>query len=254
MFVHAPSGAAPFAACLRLFGSYPLAVNQPGEPGGALRSMVLRHPGPEGTGYYLLTEHPAERFTLRPWDAADGEGQDITPGCPVPLASHRVISESMPVPRDGALLGWVSDWQATVLLSVYHGDPAQRPGVPQVRALPLVGSDPMRWPAFTTSPLDDGRLWQHVTRGEIVDLAAVVAHGAGATFWVPSQNAARAAQGHGCVVVSQNLTTDDYWLPAGIYMDHWMLREGVPAPPASHLLTLPGASGLSRRVATAPVT
>ena len=36
-------------------------------------------------------------------------------------------------------------------------------------------------------------------------------------------------------------------MPAGVYMDHWMLREGVPTPPASHLLTLPGATHLSRR-------
>jgi hypothetical protein len=32
-------------------------------------------------------------------------------------------------------------------------------------------------------------------------------------------------------------------------MDHWMLREGVPSPPASHLLALPGATDLSRRLA-----
>jgi hypothetical protein len=27
-----------------------------------------------------------------------------------------------------------------------------------------------------------------------------------------------------------------------------MLREGVPSPPVSHLLTLPGATSLSRRL------
>ena len=51
-------------------------------------------------------------------------------------------------------------------------------------------------------------------------------------------------------MVSRNLQSDDYcyWVPEGIYMDHWMLREGVPTPPASHLLTLPGITGLSRRL------
>jgi hypothetical protein len=66
---------------------------------------------------------------------------------------------------------------------------------------------------------------------------------------VPSQNSGRAAQGHGCVVVRQSLTAEDYWVPEGIYMDHWMLREGVPAPPASHLLTLPGTTDLAARLA-----
>jgi hypothetical protein len=31
-------------------------------------------------------------------------------------------------------------------------------------------------------------------------------------------------------------------------MDHWMLREGVPTPPACHLLTLPGTAALAGRL------
>ncbi|HEX4292129.1 MAG TPA: hypothetical protein VH021_24615 [Trebonia sp.] len=262
MFVHALSGAASFAACLRLFRSYPLAVS-PCYSAGWHRSIVLRHRAPEGTGFYVLTQDPAERFTLRPWNPADGECQDIRPGTPVPVISHRVITEGMPVPRDGAMLGWVSDRQATVLLSVYHGQPAA-PGpvvngpvvngpvvngpVPQVRVLAMVGSEPMRWPPFTACPLDDGRLWEYVERCEIVDLAPVIVREAGGAFWVPSQHLGRAGQGHGCVVVSRNLQSEDYWVPAGTYMDHWMLREGVPSPSASHLLALPGATDLSRRL------
>ena len=65
---------------------------------------------------------------------------------------------------------------------------------------------------------------------------------------MPSQHPGRASQGHGCVVVSRYLRSESYWVPAGIYMDHWMLREGVPSPPASHLLSLPGATDLSRRL------
>jgi hypothetical protein len=42
------------------------------------------------------------------------------------------------------------------------------------------------------------------------------------------------------------MATDEYWVPAGVYMDHWMLREEVPTPPASHLVTLPGTVDLGR--------
>lgn len=253
MFVHARSGAASFAACLRLFRSYPLAVNL---SSGWHRSIVLRHRAFEGSGFFVLTQDPAGHFTLRPWNPADGECHEIRPGASVPAISHRVITEGLPVPRDSALLGWVSDRQTTVLLSVYHGGSASlgsracvpQVRVPQIRVLAQVGSEPLRWPPFTVSPLDDGRFWEYAERGEIVDLAPVVVHGAEGAFWVPSQNPERARQGHGCVVVSRNLQSDDYWVPEGIYMDHWMLREGVPTPPASHLLTLPGATGLSRRL------
>jgi hypothetical protein len=247
LFAHALSGAASFAACLRLFRSYPLAVS-PCYAGGWQRSIILRHRGFEGSGCYVLTHDPSEHFTLRPWHPGDGDRQEIRPGAPVSATSHRVITEGMPVPRDGALLGWVSDRQATVLLSVHHGQPGQRASGPQVRALPMVGSEPMRWPPFTTSPLDDGRLWEYVDRGELVDLAPLVAREAGAAFWVPSQHPGRARLGHGCVVVGRSLQAEEYWVPPGIYMDHWMLREGVPAPPATHLLTLQGTTDLARRL------
>ena len=134
MFVHALSGAASFAACLRLFRSYPLAVNRssPHAGGGWQRSIVLRHRVTDGTaagpGYWRLTQDPGGHFTLTPWSAEPADRQEIRPGSPVSVASHRVITEGMPVPRDSALLGWVSDRQATVMLSVYHGRPGSRPG------------------------------------------------------------------------------------------------------------------------------
>jgi hypothetical protein len=252
VFVHALSGAASFAACLRLFRSYPLAVS-PWSADGSHRSIVLRHPGVDddrasgGSGFFILSQDTAEHFVLQPWPG--GEPVQIRPVEPVPPAVHRVIAEGMPVPRDGALLGWVSDRQALVLLSVCHGRPGQPlPRGPQIRVLPLVGSEPLRWPAFTVSPLEDGRLWQYLERGELVDLAPVLSAAPDHGFWVPSQNQRRASWAHGCVVMSRSLPTNEFWLPAGVYMDHWMLREGVPAPPASHLLGLPGTVDLARRV------
>ncbi len=251
MFVHALSGAASFAACLRLFRSYPLAVSC--QSSSWQRSMVLRHRTADGTGFYVLSQDPAQHFTLRAWDPQVVRYPDILcaqirPEAPVPAASHQIITEGMPVPRDGALLGWVSDRQAAVLMSVYHGQPGDRPGGPQVRALAMVGSEPLQWPPFTANPLDDGRLWDYVERGEVVDLTPVIARSAGSAFWVPSQNPGRAQLGHGCVVLTGCLPTEDYWIPTGIYMDHWMLREGVPAPSARHLLGLPGTEDLAGRL------
>lgn len=247
MFVHALPGAASFAAALRLFNAYPLAVS-PWSGVGWQRSIVLHY----GSGFFVLSQDPSEHFILRPWRSRDGVYQEIRPVEAVPAAVHEVLTEGMPIPRDGALLGWVGDRQARVLLSVHHGQPDGQPASgPQIRVLPMVGSEPLHWPPFTVRPLDDGRLWDYLDRGELVDLAPVVAREPGSAFWVPSQNARRAVQSHGCVVVEQPLPDDEFWLPAGVYMDHWMLREGVPAPPASHLLGLPGTIDLSRRLAHA---
>lgn len=262
MFVHALSGAASFAACLRLFRSYPLALNPscPGDPAPASArhaagwrgSIVLRHRGFDDTGFYVLAQHPAEHFTLRPWRAGNDESHEIRPGTPVPVVSHRIITEGMPVPRDGALLGWVTDRQVTALLTVRHGGRAlagERPGVPEIRVLAMVGSEPIRWPPFSAGPLDDGQLWDYLDRGELVDLTPVLPRAEG-TYWVPSQHPDRARRGHGCAVIGRSIEGLEYWVPAGVYMDHWMLREGVPTPPASHLITLPGTTHLSRRLVT----
>jgi len=65
VFVHALSGAASFAACLRLFRSYPLAVS-PWSGDGRRRSIVLRHPGIDadraggGSEFFLLSQDQAD--------------------------------------------------------------------------------------------------------------------------------------------------------------------------------------------------
>jgi hypothetical protein len=243
------SGAAPFAACLRLFSSYPLAVTPwpaaSGQSSGDQWSMVLRHgsggetaAGP-GAAYFVLSQDQAGHFVLRPWDTL-GAGRRIRPAEAVPAAVHEVIANGMPVPRDGALLGWVPDRCATTMLSVHHAISG-----PQVRVLPLAGSEPLDWPPFAADPLADGRLWEYIKWGEIVDLAPLLARHPRRVFWVPSQNRSRAADAHGCVVVRESMSADGYWLAEGVYMDHWILREAVPVAPSEHLLTLPGTVDLA---------
>jgi len=68
---------------------------------------------------------------------------------------------------------------------------------------------------------------------------------------VPAQDRNRAADAHGCVVVSESMLADDYWLAEGVYMDHWILRETVPVAPSAHLLTLPGTVDLASRLSAA---
>ena len=155
----------------------------------------------------------------------------------------------MPVPRDGALLGWVTDNQVTAVLAV-HSRP-RNPGTarspePGIRVMPMHGtSELLHWPPFSASPLEDGRFWEYVQRGEIVDIGSLVARSAGQVFWVPSQD--RWSAGPGYIVVLGNLPADEYWVPAaGVYLDHGTLREGLQAPPVGWLMTLPGVADLSR--------
>jgi hypothetical protein len=246
MTIHAPSDTTSFEACLRLFEGYPLAVTRHPADGGSL-SMVLVSRAAATAGFFVLTQARDDLFVIRSWYRHDGVDTEIRPGEPVSASVRQLIAASMPVPRDGALLGWVTDCQVTAMLAVHCRPPEPWDDpvpVPEIRVLPMAGTwELVHWPPFTASPLDDGRLWEYVDWGEIVDLGPLVVQSAGQVFWVPSPD--RRSARHGYIVVLGNLPTEEYWLPAGVYTDHWTLREGLEPPSAGELLALPGAVDLA---------
>jgi len=246
MTIHAPSGTTSFEACLRLFERYPLAITLDTADGGSL-SMVLLSRAAGLAGFFVLTQARDDLFVIRSWNRHDGVDQPIRPGEPVPGTIRRLLADGMPVPHDGALLGWISDNQCTAMLAV-HCRPPERwdepVPVPEIRVMPMAGtSELLHWPPFTASPLDDGRLWEYVQWGEIVDLVPLVTRSPGCAFWVPSPD--RRSARHGYVAVVGNLPAEEYWLPAGVYMDHWTLREGIQPPDVGWLLALPGVVDLA---------
>ena len=257
MTIHAPSDTTSFEACLRLFERYPLAVTlhpSDGGPsdGGSLSMALLSRAG-GSTRFFVLTQACDDLFVIRPWNRHDGVNHEIRPGEPVSGPFRQVIAGSMPVPHDGALLGWVTDSQVTALLTVHSRPPEPwddlhpLDSVPEIRVMPMAGTwELLHWPPFAASPLEDGRLWEYVEWGEIVDVGPLVIQQPGYVFWVPSPD--RSSARHGCVVVMGNLPADEFWLPAGVYLDHWTLREGIEPPPAGQLLALPGAVDLADRL------
>jgi hypothetical protein len=249
MTIHAPSDTTSFEACLRLFERYPLAITLDGTDGESMSMVLLSRTG-GSAGFFVLTQVRDDLFVIRSWNRHDGISHPIRPGEPVSGPIHRLITGSMPVPHDGALLGWVADSQVTALMAVHCRPPEPWDDpvlVPEIRVMPMEGTwELLHWPPFTASPLDDGRLWEYVEWGEIVDVGPLIMSSAGCVFWVPSPD--RRSARHGCIVVMGNLPADEYWLPAGVYTDHWTLREGIEPPPAGQLLALPGAVDLAGRL------
>ncbi len=260
MTIHAIPGAATLATCSRLFRSYPLAV-MPRSVDGGPRSMVLMNRAAGTPAFFVITEAGDNLFVIRSWDRRDGVDQGIWPGEPVSAVIGQLVADGMPVPRDGALLGWLTDSQVTALLTVHCRPPEPWDDLvrgPGIQVMPLAGtSNLLHWPPFATSPLD-GRLWDYVERGQIVDIAPLLAHSDGRAFWVPSPDTPgprydnprydNPRRGHGCIVVTGNLPAEEYWLPAGVYLDHWTLREGIPAPAVGQLLIRPDVVELTREL------
>jgi hypothetical protein len=214
--------------------------------------MVLMNRAAGSAGFFVLAQARDDLFFIRPWNRRDGIDQEIRPGEPVSDFVCQLVTGGMPIPHDGALLGWVADRQVTTMLAVYCGQPETWDDpvpVPEIRVMPMAGtSELLHWPPFTASPLDDGRVWEYVERGQIVDIVPLLAHSAGRAFWVPCPDRRSARHEKGCIVVTGNVPAEEYWLPAGVYMDHWTLREGIEAPPVGHLMALPGMVDLARRL------
>ncbi|HEY0933868.1 MAG TPA: hypothetical protein VGD91_09005 [Trebonia sp.] len=249
MLVHARPDDAAFAVCLRLFRQYPLAVRRHYAE-HRFGSMVLLQAGPGDARFFVLIMERDDLFVLRPWDRRDGARVSIGRDQPVPPETARLVAAGIPVPRDGALLGWVSGGQVQAVLAAYGrlSEPWDDPSaVPGVLVMPRTGgpSHGPGWSPLAVNPLDGGRLWEWAGRGQLTDLAPLVAQEPGRVFWVPGP-AGRAGRPDGARVVVTTRTSGDHcWLPAGVYADHGLLRAGARPQTASQLLTLPGVTDLA---------
>jgi hypothetical protein len=245
---HAQSGDAVFTACLRLFRNYPMAVRRHYAE-HRYGSMVLMNRETGTARFFVLIMEWDDLFVLRHWDRRDGARVEIGPHGPVLGEVGRVIETSVPVPRDGALFGWVSGCQVQAVLAAQGRLPEpwdDASVVPGVLVMPLAVSQPAEWPPLAASPLDDGKLWADLEQGRLVDLAPLVARQPGCVFWVPGGDRATGLRRVGArVVVTERLSTEHFWLPAGVYADHRTLRDGTPTMTARQLLALPGAVDLA---------
>lgn len=241
--------AAPFARCEQLFSSYPLAT-APHCAGPGSRSMILMIQAAGEPKFFVLTE-TGRAFHIRPWNCGQEAAQEVTPGEPVGGVFARVIAHGMPVPQGRAVLGWAPDHQVTAILAVHGWHTAgagAAPAVPAIQVMPMSGTVTIDWPPFGTGLLGDGRLWDHLDRGDIVDIAPLLASRPGQAFLTPCPHGHGSPRGAACVVVTANLMASEYWLPAGVYTDHWTLREGIPVPPAGQLLALPGTVDMAHEL------
>ena len=251
MLAHAQSGDTVFTACLRLFRSYPLAVRRHYAE-HRYGSMVLMSRDAGTARHSVLIMERDDLFTIQPWDRRDWARVEIRPQEPVDAGVRWLIMSSVPLLRDGVLLGWVAGQQVRAVLAAYGRVPEpwdDASALPGILVMPRAGSQPAERPPLTAVQVDDWGLWEHVEQGQLADLTPLVSRQAGQVFWVPGTGTAAGPgqRSGGRIVVTERLHGDDCWLPAGVYADQWTLREETAPLTASQLLALPGVTDLSRR-------
>src|ERR1700761_8141618 len=211
-------------------------------------SMVLMSQSAGAARFYVLIMEWDDLFVLRHWDRRDGARVEIGQSGAVPGEARQVIETGVPGPRDGVLLGWLVGHQVQAVFAAYGrlSEPWEdSSAVPGVLVMPLVGSQPAEWPPLAVSPIDDGALREYIERGQLAGLSSLVTHQAGRVFWVPGGDAPAGRRAGARIVVTERMSTDEFWLPAGVYADHWTLREGGKVQTAGQLLALPGVVDLA---------
>ena len=216
MLAYAQSGETVFAACLRLFHSYPLAVRRHYAE-HRYGSMVMMSREAGTASFFVLIMERDDLFAIRPWDRRDWARVEIRPREPVDESVRRLIGSGVPVLRDGVLLGWVAGQQVRAVLAAHGRLPEpwdDASVVPGTLVMPRVGSQPAERPPLTGRPLDDGKLWDYIARGQLTDLTPLVSRQAGRVFWVPGVDEVGGRR-VGRLVVTERLHSDDSWLPGG---------------------------------------
>ena len=248
VLAHTQPGDSVFTMCRRLFHGYPAAVRRHYAE-HRYGSMVLANRAARTAGFSVLIMEWDDLFVIRPWDRRDWARVEIRPDEPVPDHVRRLIESSVPVPRDGALLGLVADHVVRAML-VAHGrltepwDDAS--AVPGILVLPLVGGQPADRSALTGSPADYERLWEYLARGKVMDLSALIAHRPGRVFWVPNEGERADQRPSGRIVVTERTGSGGCWLLAGVYAGNSAQRDGMVLPTARHLLARPGVVDVAR--------
>jgi hypothetical protein len=96
----AQSGDSVFAACLRLFYRYPLAIRRHYAE-HRYGSLVLMNRAAGRARFFVLIMEWDDLFVIRPWDRRDGGRVAIRRDEPVPDDVREAAESAVPVPRDG---------------------------------------------------------------------------------------------------------------------------------------------------------
>lgn len=233
-----------YSVCSDLFNEYPLAVSAVKHV-PTMHSMVLMLPHGDDVSFFVLLRMRGEGrpvYTLSPW-RADGAVEIGAGGAEVPGLTEDVVTQSVPIPRDGSMFGWTYQEMVTAFIVFYARYTPDRP-TPTWSVMPLVGIPETQWPPFTDEYLFGHWFWEHHRTGNIIDLGDVIAATPDTIFWVDTY----AALGSDCCVVACDLKTPEgRILRQGTYVDSATLRAGTAVPTLAELLAEVGKTDLAPR-------
>jgi hypothetical protein len=204
--------------------------------------MLLMLPDGDSARFFVLTHdrrNGRSLFSLRLRDAS--ESVDIREGDEdaVPDAAVNVVTQGVPIPRDGSFFGWRHGDAIVALMPVYTSPE------PFCVVMPHADVPEVRWPPFTEECLPGLWFWKHYGAGRIISVAGLIAGAPATVFWANTKS----ALGADCCVVARDIEdSDGYTLPCGVYAYYKVLRDGNPVPSLAALLTDSSKADLAPRL------
>src|SRR5262249_30423429 len=139
----------------------------------------------KGAGFVVLSQEYLNSrcsYSLWPWPAGDVIRIDADGGA-IPDMAANAVTNGVPIPRDGTLLGWNHEDYITSLIVIYASYTPDRPE-PAWAVMPLVGAPEALWPSFTGEPLLGHWSWEQYQTGRMVSLDRLIAGAPGTVWWV----------------------------------------------------------------------
>ena len=224
-----------YRTCEDLFASYPLAARTVSHSGRTIRSMVLMLRDSDDARFFVLSYDSGEgrsSYSLRPWRAAGIANITADDTVAVPDVVVNAVTRSVPIPKDGSLIGWTCGDAFTALVAVYAKYRPESPE-PSWVLMPASRIPELQWPPFAGQRLLGHWFWEHYQARRLILLNGLIARASATVYWVDT----RAILGSGTCVVAHDVThPEGYTLQRGRYVYHQALRAGKPVPPLTALL------------------
>ena len=225
-----------YQTCDKLFAGYPLAAGAAGRDGSRSMVLLLRHGG--DVRFFVLSRADGEdrpSYVLRPWPAGDAMDIEADGGA--------AVTHGVPIPRHGALFGWMDGDTVTALVAVYARYTPVSPE-PCWATMPRTGVPEAQWPPFTDERFFGPWFWEHFRAGRIILLAGLIGATSGTVYWVDT----KAVLGSDCCAVAREVRSPEGpVLPRGRYVYYQALRLGKRVPPLKALLAETGKIDLAPR-------
>jgi hypothetical protein len=164
-------------------------------------------------------------------------------GGEVPDLAADAVTRGVPIPRDGAMFGWICQEIVTALIVAYVRYTPDSP-MPTWSVMPLVGIPEVQWPPFTSERFFGPWFWDHYRVGNIIYLGGLIAANPGAVFWADTYE----VLGSDCCVVECDIKTGEgRILRSGKYLDAAALQAGAAMPSLTDLLADASKTDLAPR-------